>query len=67
MNIKEASNALRNKFIGNCYFTAVGIGKFKEMPCLYLYVKNTQLKQFDLDTWKGFKVFVREMGTPRAC
>ncbi len=64
MSIEEAGEALHQKVREAPWFTAVGIGKFKTEPCIFLYVKP-QVRPAALelaDGWMGYPVRVRKLG-----
>jgi hypothetical protein len=68
MTIDEAAESLDKRLRDEPWYTAVGVGKHREKPALFLYVKRLKGVDFSVikDGWEGYHVEVRKMGSPRA-
>jgi hypothetical protein len=67
MTIEEAASALHDRLRHVPWLTAIGVGKYRQEPCIFVYVKSPKRAETEFlkDGWQGFPVEVRKMGTPR--
>jgi hypothetical protein len=67
MTPQAAARELYFRLRDQPWFTTVGVGEKDGAPVLYVYVKP--IRGIDLpesfDSWEGFTVEVKKMGTPR--
>jgi hypothetical protein len=68
MSIQEAADALREQLQNASWLTAVGVGTYRNAPCIYVYVNSLKDAEvgFLKNGWRGYPVEVRRMGTIRS-
>ena len=67
VTVEEAAASLSRCYYPNRpdWLVAIGIGKWNESDCIYVYTKNkpsTELLEMFEDGWEGYVVILRKSG-----
>ena len=67
MTPQEAARSLYALLRDRPWLTTVGVGQHEGVPVLIVYATTTRGIELpiDSDTWEGFPVRIKKMGTPR--
>jgi hypothetical protein len=67
MTIEDAARSLHEEVHLSPWFTAVGVGRHRDEPCIFLYVRepDRRVASAYADGWLGFPVQVRTLNRPR--
>ena len=67
MTIEQAARELRDHYRDASWISAIGIGQQHGRLCIFLYAKSLGAAKahFLKESWQGFPVVIRKMGSVR--